>query len=211
MGQFLLFSVSLDLVGECAQLSRSSFITVPFQNRDAKAIEIVQIILETILLRREKSMKDRDGNPIVPLPPKTIIEERLTFKDAEREIYQRIYKDARSQFLGYKAEGNVMKNVTAIFAVLMRLRQAVLHPALVLNSITNRSDASGAMTTEDKEIKKMIVKYCSQGPGAKADSNTLIEELGKETKQSCLWCDSVGWPLHGISSLQSAFRTWSLL
>jgi DNA repair protein RAD5 len=158
----------------------------------------VQIILESVLLRREKSMKDRDGQPIVPLPPKNIIEERLDFTDAEREIYNRIYKDARSQFLGYKAEGNVMKNVTAIFAVLMRLRQAVLHPALVLNSINNRAQTEGgAMTPEDRSIKTLIVKYCAgQSQSAKADDvkeEDILKDLGVEPEEEalCLWCNSV--------------------
>jgi hypothetical protein len=41
-------------------------------SRDPKAIEIVQVILESVLLRREKSMKDKDGKPIVNLPSKTV-------------------------------------------------------------------------------------------------------------------------------------------
>ncbi len=50
----------------------ASFITLPFLARDPKAIEVVQIILETVLLRREKNMLDSDGNPIVDLPPKEV-------------------------------------------------------------------------------------------------------------------------------------------
>lgn len=142
------------------------------------------------MLRREKSMKDRDGNPIVPLPPKNITEERLTFTPAEREIYERIYKDARSQFLGYKAEGNVMKNVTAIFAVLMRLRQAVLHPALVLKSISNRAETTGETTPEDRAIKALIVKYCA-GESSTADSEAVMKDLGVDDEaETCFWCNS---------------------
>lgn len=51
-------------------LCLSRFITLPFLARDPKAIEVVQIILETVLLRREKNMLDSDGKPIVDLPPK---------------------------------------------------------------------------------------------------------------------------------------------
>ena len=49
-----------------------SMITIPFLSRDPKAIEIVQVILESVLLRREKTMKDRDGNMIVVLPDKEV-------------------------------------------------------------------------------------------------------------------------------------------
>lgn len=50
----------------------SSFITQPFLSRDPKALEIVQVILESILLRREKTMRDVDGRRIVDLPPKKV-------------------------------------------------------------------------------------------------------------------------------------------
>lgn len=48
------------------------FITLPFLARDPKAIEIVQVILESILLRREKNMRDSDGKKIVDLPAKEV-------------------------------------------------------------------------------------------------------------------------------------------
>jgi len=46
---------------------------MPFLARDPKAIEIVQVILESILLRREKNMRDTDGNRIVELPSKEVL------------------------------------------------------------------------------------------------------------------------------------------
>ena len=49
-----------------------SFVTVPFLDRDPKAIDVIQVILESALLRREKSMTDRDGNPIIQLPDKQV-------------------------------------------------------------------------------------------------------------------------------------------
>lgn len=45
---------------------------MPFLAHDPKAIEIVQVILESILLRREKNMRDVDGNKIVELPSKEV-------------------------------------------------------------------------------------------------------------------------------------------
>ena len=53
-------------------LTRTRFITLPFLARDPKAIEIVQVILESILLRRDKNMRDVEGNKIVDLPPKEV-------------------------------------------------------------------------------------------------------------------------------------------
>lgn len=48
------------------------FITIPFLAHDPKAIEVVQVILESILLRREKTMRDGAGNLIVSLPEKQV-------------------------------------------------------------------------------------------------------------------------------------------
>jgi DNA repair protein RAD5 len=45
---------------------------LPFLAKDPKAIAVVQVILESALLRRQKNMRDKDGKPIVQLPPKEV-------------------------------------------------------------------------------------------------------------------------------------------
>lgn len=55
-----------------AEVSWSRFISLPFLARDPKAVEVVQIILESVLLRRTKDMRDTDGKKIVELPPKEV-------------------------------------------------------------------------------------------------------------------------------------------
>lgn len=62
----------------------NSFIAAPFANKDPKALQIIQVVLESVLLRREKKMKDRNGDPIVPLPPKIVsidLRSYLSFTD----------------------------------------------------------------------------------------------------------------------------------
>ncbi|KIJ52509.1 hypothetical protein M422DRAFT_202622 [Sphaerobolus stellatus SS14] len=108
-----------------------SFITLPFLNRDPKAVAIVQVILESVLLRREKNMRDSDGKRIVELPSKEVSIEHLEFSHLERKIYDSLYIDAKRNFEKLKAKGLVGKNYTHILAMLMRLRRAVLHPSLV--------------------------------------------------------------------------------
>jgi hypothetical protein len=56
----------------CATGLTESFVTVPFLNQDPKALNVVQYILESCLLRREKTMRDKDGRLIVDLPPKNV-------------------------------------------------------------------------------------------------------------------------------------------
>ncbi|CAD6892456.1 unnamed protein product [Tilletia caries] len=123
----------------------NSFISKPFQNKNPKALEIVQVVLAAVLLRREKKTRDRDGNPIALLPPKTIKTTLLTFTPLERQIYDSVFRRARRQYLKLRDQGTLTKNFSFIFAVLMRLRQAVCHPALV-TSMTKDDDAEKAVS-----------------------------------------------------------------
>jgi DNA repair protein RAD5 len=64
-----------------------TFISVPFESKDyLRALDVVQTILEPLVLRRTKDMKDSEGNPIVSLPEKVIIKEYLEMSAAEREV-----------------------------------------------------------------------------------------------------------------------------
>jgi DNA repair protein RAD5 len=54
------------------------------------ALKTIQIVLEGLLLRREKRMKDKNGEPIVPLPKKKFIMRELDLSDEERAIYDKV-------------------------------------------------------------------------------------------------------------------------
>lgn len=112
----------------------NSFLAKPFASQNAKALDIVQAILSSILLRREKSTRDRNGRPIVDLPEKTLDTQHLRFSETEREIYLSVYERARMRYKRLAAQGLVGRNFSLIFSVLMRLRQAVCHPLLVVHS-----------------------------------------------------------------------------
>ncbi|TFK41996.1 DNA repair protein RAD5 [Crucibulum laeve] len=151
-----------------------SFITLPFLARDPKAIEIVQVILESILLRREKNMLDVDGKKIVDLPPKEVTVENLEFSPLERKIYDSIYHSAKRNFDQLNAKGLVSKNYTHILAMLMRLRRAVLHPNLVLTADDERAlSPSGDGIVDVNDLIKRFV----QDEGSEGSSNTFAETV----------------------------------
>lgn len=167
-----------------------SFITLPFLARDPKAIEIVQVILESILLRREKSMKDKDGNPIVTLPPKTVTVENLEFSPLERQIYDQIYHNAKSTFKTMDARGTVGKNWSSIFALLMRLRRAVLHPSLVVS----KNDEGNADRSGEVDVDDLISRYMSGGNNEASNeagptfAQLNIAALQENNEQECPIC-----------------------
>ncbi len=130
----------------------NSFVCKPFQAKSTKALDVVQVILESVLLRREKRMKDKDGRPIVELPPKTIEVRELEFSPIERRIYDNVYRRAFMQYATLKANGTVTRNFSVIFSVLMRLRQAVCHPALVLQARKGKTRGSDTNTAGSEEV-----------------------------------------------------------
>ncbi|KAI0828919.1 SNF2 family N-terminal domain-containing protein [Trametes gibbosa] len=170
-----------------------SFITLPFLARDRKAVEVVQIILESVLLRREKDMLDSDGKKIVELPSKEITFETLEFSPLERKIYDSLYSDAKKDFEHLNEKGLVSRNYTHILAMLMRLRRAVLHPNLVLSAsddaVAKAPTGSGAI-----DVNELIQRF-GRGDNTAGDSKVYAEgvlaNLGQEEGAECPICFDV--------------------
>ncbi|EPQ60320.1 hypothetical protein GLOTRDRAFT_112995 [Gloeophyllum trabeum ATCC 11539] len=161
-----------------------SFITLPFLARDPKAIEIVQVIMESILLRREKTMVDTDGKRIVDLPPKEVTVDKLVFTTAERKIYDSIYSSAKRNFEDLNARGLLSKNYTHILAMLMRLRRAVLHPSLV-----HSTENDNPVGDEEVDINAMIKEF-SEGVenGNDTFAETVLNNLEQDDQVECPLC-----------------------
>lgn len=97
-----------------------TFVTQPFLAQDPKALDVVQFILEQCLLRREKTMRDRDGKPIVDLPPRNVQLLPLDFSISERKIYDAIYDRSKRKFLQLDEQGKAKSSFTSILAMLMK-------------------------------------------------------------------------------------------
>ncbi|KAK0558349.1 DNA helicase rad5 [Tilletia horrida] len=171
----------------------NSFISKPFQNKNPKALEIVQVVLAAVLLRREKKTKDRNGNPIALLPPKTINTQLLNFTPLERQIYDSVFRRARNQYVKLRDQGTLTKNFSFIFAVLMRLRQAVCHPALVTSmnkdddgdKAVNITEVGGSKSTQgeaDDDIEALVARF-KEAAGEDAP-NALPSTFSRQVLQS---------------------------
>jgi DNA repair protein RAD5 len=115
----------------------------PFEQGDEDAITRLKVLLKPMLLRRTKRSRDADGNSIVDLPPKTVELVRLQFSDEERAFYQAVYDRSRAEFNGFVASGTSMTSYIAIFALLLRLRQACNHPFLALGRDSQLAESTG--------------------------------------------------------------------
>ncbi|KAI3486986.1 hypothetical protein L1887_49182 [Cichorium endivia] len=134
----------------------NSFVCKPFQAKSTKALDVVQVILESVLLRREKRMKDKDGRPIVELPPKTIEVRELEFSPIERRIYDNVYRRA--------------------------FMQPVCHPALVLQARKGKTkggdtDAAGSEEVGGAEAGVDEEDAAGFGDGGDGDATPGTEDL----------------------------------
>ncbi|CAI5724884.1 unnamed protein product [Peronospora effusa] len=90
-------------------------------------------VLQHILLRRTKEGRADD----ISLPPKLVRIRKDRLDDREKDFYEAIYTQSQAQFNTYVSAGTLLNNYAHIFDLLIRLRQAVDHPYLVIYSKSN--------------------------------------------------------------------------
>lgn len=155
-----------------------TFITVPFESKEiARALNVVQTVLEPLVLRRTKDMKTPDGEALVPLPPKTITVEEVELSKTEREVYDLILTRAKRAFNESLQAGTLLKSYTTIFAQILRLRQSCCHPILTRNKdvVADEEDAAIAAAADangfadDMDLQDLIARF-------KKDTDTAGKE-----------------------------------
>ncbi|KAH7086556.1 SNF2 family N-terminal domain-containing protein [Paraphoma chrysanthemicola] len=95
-----------------------------------KAMQRVQILLKTIMLRRQKT-SIVDGKPILNLPPKHTMLDNVEFSDDELAVYKALETKSQIQLNKFIKQGSVSANYACILVLLLRLRQACCHPHLI--------------------------------------------------------------------------------
>ncbi|CAI5491510.1 unnamed protein product [Closterium sp. Naga37s-1] len=100
-------------------------------------------VLNRVLLRRTKTERAAD----LTLPPRTATLRRDRFDAREEDFYEALYTQSQSQFATYVDTGTLLNNYAHIFDLLIRLRQAVDHPYLVVHSASHNTAAAAAAAT----------------------------------------------------------------
>ena len=179
-----------------------TFITVPFESKDfIRALDVVQTVLEPLVLRRTKNMKQSDGTPLVPLPSKRVIIEEVELSKQEREVYDHILTRAKRTFTSNVEAGTVMKAYTTIFAQILRLRQSCCHPRLVRRKEVaadelEEVDAPDANTgfSDDIDLQDLINQFTAteENEGGEKNPNSygthVLKQISEEAEQECPIC-----------------------
>lgn len=131
------------------------FVTVPFEKgKYDQSFDVINAVLEPVLLRRTKNMKDVDGQPLVSLPPKEVLIEKLQLSPTEKRVYQSLLKDAENSVKEGLEKGDLLKNYTNILVHILRLRQVCCHLTLLKKKPTDDDDLHNL---EDDQIEDVTI------------------------------------------------------
>ena len=162
-----------------------TFITVPFESKDiARALNVVQTVLEPLVLRRTKDMKTPDGEALVPLPSRTITVHEVELTQTERDVYDLIFTRAKRAFNESLAAGTLLKSYTTIFAQILRLRQSCCHPVLTRNKdvVADEEDRAIAMAADDNgfaddmDLQDLITRFTKDTESVAQDNSDFEKD-----------------------------------
>jgi DNA repair protein RAD5 len=176
-----------------------TFITVPFEAGDfVRALDVVQTVLEPLVMRRTKDMKTPDGSPLVPLPPKHVDIVDIELSDAERDVYDFVFKRAKQTFAANVEAGTVLKAFTSIFAQILRLRQSCCHPTLVRNKdievdeeLAGAAADAAAGLADDMDLGHLIERFTAnleEEGGNVAFGAHVLQQIRDEADSECPIC-----------------------
>lgn len=113
------------------------------------AVRAAQLLMKAISLRRSKKTMI-DGRPILNLPERNVHMTHIDFSSDERMFYGALNDRIQARFNAYVRAGTVMKNYSSVLVLLLRLRQACLHPELTLTETDDPAAAeNGGGSPED--------------------------------------------------------------
>ncbi|KAI4382285.1 hypothetical protein MLD38_008266 [Melastoma candidum] len=167
----------------------NKLIQKPFDEGDERGLKLVQSILKPIMLRRSKSTTDREGRPILVLPPADTQVIYCDMTDAEKDFYEALFKRSKVKFNQFVEQGRVLHNYASILEMLLRLRQCCDHPFLV----RSRGD------TQDFADLNKLARHILKGNQSAIDGETkdtlsrayveeVLEEIRKGEGGECPIC-----------------------
>lgn len=166
----------------------NKLIQKPFEDGDERGLSLVQNILRPIMLRRTKSSTDKEGKPILVLPPADMQVIYCQQTEYEKDFYDALFKRSKVKFDQFVEQGRVLHNYASILELLLRLRQCCDHPFLVMS----RGD-----TQEFSDLDKLAKRFLKGGKDtmeegkempSKAYIQEVVEELRKGEQGECPIC-----------------------
>jgi DNA repair protein RAD5 len=156
-----------------------TFVTLPFEQKQfSQTLDVIRSILEPIFLRRTKDMKQKDGKPLVELPPKQVVIEEIKFSEREQKFYDWFKAKANMSFKNGIKSGQLLKNYTQILTHILRLRQICCHVDLIASAAASDLEDEKQEDDEAKqELKKLIENDSKDGFESITAANKVMYSL----------------------------------
>ncbi|KAL5701977.1 DNA repair protein rad5b [Ranunculus cassubicifolius] len=154
----------------------------PYELGDPRAMKLIKSILRQLMLRRTKDSKDKEGRPILVLPPTDIQVIECKQSVAERDFYDALFKRSKVQFDQFVAQGKVLHNYANILELLLRLRQCCNHPYLVMS----RADCT--KYTDLNKLARQFLETTSKAAATPAYIDEVVEGIRKGENSECPIC-----------------------
>eukprot|EP00963_Diacronema_lutheri_P002930 scaffold239_cov382-Pavlova_lutheri.AAC.5 len=167
-----------------------------YQGKGRDAMKLLrERVLPEILLRRTKEQCADD----LALPPRTLLLRRDAFDEREHDFYEALYTQSQSQFDTYVRTGTLLNNYAHIFDLLIRLRQAVNHPYLVVHSQTaiNAIPADGSLDAKRAQGEYGACAVCSEeaeDPVMSGCNHMFCRSCAQSLLESCANVGVMGCP-----------------
>jgi SNF2 family DNA or RNA helicase len=116
----------------------------------------LQTMLKPIMLRRTKATRLADGTAIVQLPPRRNKIIRIDLSEEEKDFYRALFWETKLEFDKFEKSNNVMYHMTHILQLLIRLRQALCHPALCRTTLRCLPEGDENPSTLDELLKHFM-------------------------------------------------------
>ncbi|KAF8342156.1 SNF2 family N-terminal domain-containing protein [Cantharellus anzutake] len=109
----------------------------PLNQGDGRAANLLKTIMSHVCLRRTKEMQNSKGEYLIELPPVEMTTVKVTLDPETRKLYDELESTSRDRFSRHMRGQHDPNRIQVPFnalAMLTRLRQLALHPALVPRS-----------------------------------------------------------------------------
>lgn len=156
--------LKVDPLGDTTLFRRA--IERPVLNGEEGAVKTLQSLVGSLALRRTKHTQ-RNGLPLVSLPPKEVFIIPVELEAAARSKYDRWETSGRAIVARHLSAGTLMANYTAILEVILRLRQICCDASLVSSdepSFASLTAAAPSATSRlTAEVTQQLVQLLREG------------------------------------------------
>lgn len=121
----------------------NTYIGAPAKVGDPLGISRLQLLMRHLALRRTKQSTDKEGKPILSIPPKKDEIRYLQLDEQEKAFYSSHHRRYKHNFEMLEKSDSLLRNYCSILQEVLRLRQICVHMALVRDSEDRAALAKG--------------------------------------------------------------------